>query len=408
MHAWTAPDLPALPGRGHPVRVYDTAARQLSPTSPGPVARMYVCGVTPYDATHLGHAATYVAFDVLNRVWRDTGHGVEYVQNVTDVDDPLLVRARETDVDWVELAAEQTELYRQDMAWLRVIPPDHFVGAVESMPLITEFIRQVRAAGAAYEVDGDLYFSIQADRRFGSVSGLDRESMLALFGERGGDPERAGKKDPLDCLLWQRERPGEPAWESPFGPGRPGWHVECTAIALHHLGAAFDVQGGGSDLTFPHHEMSASHAHAVGSWPFARSYVHAGMVGLHGEKMSKSLGNLEFAWRLRDAGRSPAAVRLALLAGHYRADRDWTPDLLAAAESRLARWREAVATPAGPDATEVLAAVRHRLADDLDTPAALAAVDRWAEQTRLRGGADPTAPALVRDLVDALLGVDLR
>jgi L-cysteine:1D-myo-inositol 2-amino-2-deoxy-alpha-D-glucopyranoside ligase len=184
--------------------------------------------------------------------------------------------------------------------------------------------------------------------------------------------------------------------------------VECTAIALHHLGAAFDVQGGGSDLTFPHHEMSASHAHAVGSWPFARSYVHAGMVGLHGEKMSKSLGNLEFAWRLRDAGRSPAAVRLALLAGHYRADRDWTPDLLAAAESRLARWREAVATPAGPDATEVLAAVRHRLADDLDTPAALAAVDRWAEQTRLRGGADPTAPALVRDLVDALLGVDLR
>lgn len=407
MYAWPSSDVPRLPGRGLPVRLYDTASRQLTPTSPGPIARMYICGVTPYDATHLGHAATYVAFDVLNRVWRDSGHQVRYVQNVTDVDDPLLARAQETGVDWAALAAEQTELFRQDMAWLRVLPPEHFIGAVESIPLIIDLIEQVRSVGAAYEVDSDLYFSIHADRRFGSVSGLDRETMLALFAERGGDPDRAGKKDALDCLLWQQERPGEPSWESPFGPGRPGWHIECTAIALHYLGAAFDVQGGGSDLVFPHHEMSASHAHAAGHWPFARHYVHAGMVALDGQKMSKSLGNLEFASRLRAAGRSPAAVRLALLAGHYRDDREWTTGQLDEAERRLARWREALANPAGPDATGVLARVRRRLADDLDTAGALATIDRWAEQTRLQGGTDPTAPALVRDLADALLGVTL-
>jgi L-cysteine:1D-myo-inositol 2-amino-2-deoxy-alpha-D-glucopyranoside ligase len=408
MRAWTAPEPPALPGRGHPVRIYDTAARQVSPTSPGPVARMYVCGVTPYDATHLGHAATYVAFDVLNRVWRDAGHEVRYVQNVTDVDDPLLERADQTGVHWAELAAEQTELYRADMAWLRVLPPTEFLGAVESMPLIIEMIQQVLATGACYELDGDIYFPVQADRRFGTVSGLSRAEMLNLFGERGGDPERPGKKDALDCLLWQRERPGEPAWDSPFGRGRPGWHIECTAIALESLGASFDVQGGGSDLIFPHHEMSASHAHVAGHWPFARSYVHAGMVALDGAKMSKSLGNLEFASRLRAEGRAAAAVRLALLAGHYRADRDWTPALLDQAEGRLDRWREAAATPTGPDAAEVLAEVRRCLSDDLDTAGALAAVDRWAEQTRLRGGTDPTAPVLVRDLVDALLGISLR
>lgn len=408
MRAWTASEPPALPGRGHPVRIYDTAARQVSPTSPGPVARMYVCGVTPYDATHLGHAATYVAFDVLNRAWRDAGHEVRYVQNVTDVDDPLLERARQTGVHWAELAAEQTELYRADMAWLRVLPPTEFLGAVESMPVIIKMIQQVLSTGACYELDGDIYFPVQADRRFGTVSALSRAEMLGLFGERGGDPDRPGKKDALDCLLWQRDRPGEPSWDSPFGPGRPGWHIECTAIALESLGASFDVQGGGSDLIFPHHEMSASHAHVAGHWPFARSYVHAGMVALDGAKMSKSLGNLEFASRLRAEGRPAAAVRLALLAGHYRADRDWTPALLDQAERRLDRWREAAATPAGPDAAKVLAEVRRCLADDLDTAGALAAVDRWAEQTRLRGGTDPTAPALVRDLVDALLGISLR
>jgi L-cysteine:1D-myo-inositol 2-amino-2-deoxy-alpha-D-glucopyranoside ligase len=406
MRSWSPPDVPRLPGHGLPVRLHDTSAGQVRPTNPGPTARMYVCGITPYDATHLGHAATYLAFDVLGRVWRDGGHDVLYVQNVTDVDDPLLERATATGEPWEELAASQITLFRDDMAWLRVLPPAEYVGAVESIPLITEFIARLQAAGATYEVDGDLYFPVRADERFGSVSNLDARTMRALYGERGGDPDREGKKDPLDALLWRRERPGEPAWESPFGAGRPGWHVECSAIALKYLGDAFDVSGGGSDLAFPHHEMSASHAHvATGRWPFARAHVHAGMVALDGEKMSKSLGNLVFASRLRKDGRDPSAVRLALLSDHYRADREWTPGLLSAAEDRLARWRAAVSADAGPDATALLNEVRRHLADDLNTPAALSAVDRWAEQARMRGGPDADAPALVRDMVDALLGV---
>lgn len=408
MRAWTAPEPPQLPGRGHPVRLYDTATGRMGPAAPGQQARMYVCGVTPYDATHLGHAATYLAFDVLNRTWRDAGHQVRYVQNVTDIDEPLLERAEQTGVEWTELAGQQTDRFRGDMAWLGVLPPDELVAATEAIPLIVDLVEQVRDAGATYEVGGDLYFSVEADPRFGSISKLDHPTMIALSKERGGDPDRTGKKDPVDSVLWWRERPGEPSWQSPFGPGRPGWHIECAAIALHYLGDAFDVQGGGSDLIFPHHEMTASHVHVTGRWQFARSYVHAGMVGLDGEKMSKSLGNLEFVSQLRADGRDAAAVRMALLSDHYRADREWTPAVLSAAEDRLARWRTAVTAPAGPDAGRLLAEVRSRLADDLDTPGALSAVDAWAEQTRMNGGTDPAAPTLVHDLLDALLGISLR
>jgi L-cysteine:1D-myo-inositol 2-amino-2-deoxy-alpha-D-glucopyranoside ligase len=408
MHSWPKPDVPRLAGGGPPIRVRDTATGQLRLAGPQPTVRMYVCGITPYDATHIGHAATYVAFDVLNRVLQDRGQTVRYVQNVTDIDDPLLERATETGQDWQELVEDQLRVYRDDVAWLRVLPPDHFVGAVETIPLVTALIERLRAAGAVYEVDGDLYFPVQADRRFGELSGLGREQMLELFAERGGDPDRRGKKDPLDCLLWQRERPGEPSWASPDGPGRPGWHVECAAIALSYLGMGLDVQGGGSDLIFPHHEMSVSEAQvATGSSPFAHAYVHAGMVGLGGEKMSKSKGNLVFVSDLRADGVPAAAVRLALLADHYRTDRDWLPSHLVDADERLRRWRAAVTAPSGLPAGDVLADVRRSLADDLDTPAALAVVDRWVEQALARRGNDRDAPAQVRALVDALLGVDL-
>src|SRR4051794_20830834 len=224
---------------------------------------MYVCGITPYDATHLGHAATYLMFDVIQRVCRDAGLDVRYVQNVTDVDDPLLERAQHTGEDWQELAERETELFREDMTALRVLAPDHYVGAVEAIPLIVPMVERLRERGTAYEVDDDLYFSVRSDPRFGAVSRLSDGEMVDVFGQRGGDPERSGKKDPLDCLLWQAERPGEPAWDTELGRGRPGWHVECSAIALHHLGPGFDVQGGGSDLAFPHHEMSASEAQAM-------------------------------------------------------------------------------------------------------------------------------------------------
>ncbi len=408
MESWSAPDVSRLPGRGYPVRVFDTSAGQVRPTAPGATAGLYVCGITPYDATHMGHAATYVAFDLLHRAWLDAGHAVTYVQNVTDIDDPLLERAVATGQDWRQVAARETELFRADMAALRVIPPAHYIGAVESMDLVVRHVQDLLDRGIAYAVDGDIYFPVGADPRFGGVAGWDRAQMLAVFGERGGDPDRPGKRDPLDCLLWQAERPGEPAWDSALGHGRPGWHIECTAIALEHLGMSFDVQGGGRDLVFPHHEMGASEAHVLtGEWPYARSYVHAGMVGLDGEKMSKSRGNLVFVSALRTAGRDPMAIRLALLAHRYRDDWEWTEAGLVEAEARLGRWRAAVGRPAGPPAGDVLQRVRERLADDLDAPRAIAAVDRWAEDARLRGGDDTVAPGLVRALADALLGVAL-
>ena len=408
MHYWPTLSLPVLPGLGPEVRVFDTAAGQVRPTTPGPTARMYVCGITPYDATHLGHAATYVAFDLLNRAWRDSGHAVHYVQNVTDVDDPLLERAVATGQDWQALAARETQLFRDDMTALRVLPPDEYLGAVESIPAVVSEIERLQARRAVYDVDGDLYFRVRHDPRFGSVSDLNTEEMLEVFAERGGDPDRVGKEDPLDCLLWQAARPDEPAWDTPLGHGRPGWHIECVAIALGTLGMSFDVQGGGRDLIFPHHEMGASEAHVLtGEWPYARAYVHAGLVGLDGEKMSKSRGNLVFVSVLRERGHDPLAIRLALLAHHYRQDWGWTPDDLPEAEARLERWRTAVSPPTGPNAIPTLEAVRAALSDDLDAPRALNAIDRWVERQRTQGGDDPSAPGLIARLADALLGIAL-
>lgn len=416
MFPWPAPHVPNLPGRGLPVALHDTATGTLRPTDPGPEAGLYVCGITPYDATHMGHAATYLAFDLLVRAWRDAGHRVRYVQNVTDVDDPLLERAAATGQDWQELAARETALFGEDMAALGVIPPDVYLGAVETVSWVVEGVEKLVADGAAYRVvgsgdepDGDVYFDVSSDPRFGEVSNLDEPQMLELFGERGGDPKRSGKKHPLDALLWRVARPGEPSWDGgTLGPGRPGWHMECVAIALRELPQPFDVQGGGSDLVFPHHEMGASHAHVLtGQWPYARTYAHAGMVGLDGEKMSKSKGNLVLVSRLRADGVDPMAIRLAALAHHYRSDWDWTDDVLAAAVERLGRWRAAVSREAGPAPDAVLERVREALADDLDAPAALAAVDRWAEEQLTHGGDHEGAPGVVARTVDALLGVRL-
>ncbi|WP_344980408.1 cysteine--1-D-myo-inosityl 2-amino-2-deoxy-alpha-D-glucopyranoside ligase [Streptosporangium fragile] len=407
MRSWSAPKVPRLPGTGAPLRLYDTAAREVGPTQPGPTARMYVCGITPYDATHLGHANTYLAFDLVNRAWRDAGHEVHFTQNATDVDDPLLERAERTGVDWRELAEREIELFRTDMEALRIIPPREYVAVTEVIDQVAALVVLLRDKGATYDLDGDVYFDVTAAPKFGAVSGYSEEQMLALFGERGGDPDRPGKKHPLDWLLWRAERPGEPSWPSLLGRGRPGWHIECTAIALANLSSGFDIAGGGSDLIFPHHECGAHEGHvACGEWPFAKAYVHAGMVALDGEKMSKSKGNLVFVSRLR-LQTDPMAIRLALLAHHYRSDWEWTPDQLASAEVRLARWRSAVGLETGPDAGGVLDRVRARIADDLDTPGALAVVDDWAERALSEGGSDPGAPALVKDIADALLGVAL-
>ena len=407
MRSWTSPIVPSLDdlgfGRGPAVEVHDTATGGLVTVAPDHQARLYVCGITPYDATHMGHAATYLAFDLLQRAWRDAGLTVTYTQNVTDVDDPLLERATATGIDWVELAEDQTELFRTDMTALRVLAPDHYIGAVESIDLVVDMVGQLESAGAVYQVDDDLYFDVHADADFGAVSGYDEATMLEVFGERGGDPERAGKKHPLDCLLWQAERPGEPAWDTSLGRGRPGWHVECAAIALEHLGTGFDVQGGGSDLVFPHHEMSRSESVVATGEDFAHSYVHAGMVGYDGEKMSKSKGNLVLVSALREAGRDPMAIRLALLAHHYRSDWEWFESDLVAAEQRLAAWRTALDRPEGPAGDDLVSAMRAALTHDLDAPAALRAVDQWAAGE----GNDRRASTTVRTALDALLGISL-
>ena len=440
MDSWRAANVPSLPGHGPEPYLTNTATGQLTRAAAGQAASLYACGITPYDATHLGHAATYLAWDLLVRAWRDAGHEVSYVQNVTDVDDPLLERAERDGEDWRELADREIALYRADMEALRILPPNHLVGAVEALPLIERLNQVLADRGALYEVERDVYFSRASDPAFGAVSHLGPAAMLALCAERGGDPARPGKKDPIDPLVWLAARPGEPSWESPFGPGRPGWHVECAAIATSYLGRVFDVQAGGSDLIFPHHEFSASHARvafadgAAGAADsvraFARCYVHSGMVRLDGEKMSKSLGNLVLVSRLVADGVDPMAVRLAIMGHHYRVDWDWTAAGLAAAQERLASWRAAVTrassevgSSAGgslgtdhgtgaavPPAERVLAEVRERIADDLDAPGALAAVDRWAAAVRSSPALPPGMPAaaaLVRDTADALLGVTL-
>ena len=408
METWPAPARAALPGRGRPLRLVEASSGRSQPVSVSGTARMYVCGITPYDATHLGHAFTYVTFDLIHRAWLDAGHDVVYVQNVTDIDDPLLERAVATGQDWRELAAKETELYRADMAALHVLPPTHYLGAVESMDLVVSTVQSLRERGATYHVDGDLYFAVHSDDRFGDVARLPEATMRALSAERGGDPDRAGKRHPLDPLLWQAARPDEPAWDTELGHGRPGWHVECTGIALEHLGMTFDVQGGGRDLLYPHHEMCASLAQvATGRYPFARRFVHAGMVGLDGHKMSKSRGNLVFVSRLREQGVAPDAIRLALLGHHYRDDWDWTTADLQGALERLARWSEAVDRGSGPSAGPLLAEVRAALSDDLDSPTALRAVDHWAERARRGHGDDPSAPAQAGDIVMSLLGVSL-
>jgi len=415
--SWPAPFVPAVPGHGDPLALFDTQSRSVRPVDPGPVARLYVCGITPYDATHLGHAATYVTFDLVGRALRDAGHRVSYVQNVTDVDDPLFERAARDGRDWRELATAEIDLFREDMTALAVVPPDALVGVVESMPEIIREVRTLLDDGTAYrlpvptgEGDGaDVYLDLARTPSFGSVSGWTREQMASVFVERGGDPDRPGKRDPFDPLLWRAVRDGEPSWDDEaLGAGRPGWHIECTAISRDRLGHPLDIQGGGSDLVFPHHEMSAVQSAALThDATFARHYVHQAMVGFEGTKMSKSRGNLVLVSKLRADGVDPMAIRLVLLDQHYRTDWEYTPDLLEAAQARLGRWRLALSVNQGADATSTISCVRTAIADDLDTRAALSAVDSWSERTLSGEWDDSAAPGLVARTIDAVLGVRL-
>ncbi|MBC7441399.1 MAG: cysteine--1-D-myo-inosityl 2-amino-2-deoxy-alpha-D-glucopyranoside ligase [Ramlibacter sp.] len=414
MRAWQRPEIPQLPGQSGAPWLHDTATQTMVEARPTDVARLYVCGITPYDATHLGHAATYLAFDTLQRVWLDGGYRVHYAQNITDVDDPLLERAAATGADWRALAESQVDLFRTDMEALGILPPNDYVAVTEVIEEIADAVSQLWDSGLAYAVPApgavgsDIYFDIAAAEekapwKLGDESNLDRGDMLTLFSERGGDPDRPGKRDALDPLLWRSSRPDEPSWESRVGAGRPGWHIECSVIALKELGTDFTVQGGGSDLIFPHHDMSAGHAAALSGHPLAGVYSHTGMVAYQGEKMSKSLGNLVLVSQLRTVGTDPRAIRLALLAQHYRTDWEWTDEHLRRAESRLAAW--SVAFGAGhavgvADTQSVIDRLRLTLGADLDTPGALRILDAAVLNP-------VTDPALLAVAVDALLGVAL-
>ena len=413
MRAWPDIYLPQLPARfSFPeLSLFNTAAQTIETLPRKSVYRMYVCGITPYDATHLGHAATYLTFDLINRYLRATGAQVDFVQNITDIDDPLLERAIRDNVDWKELARSQIDLFKGDMADLHVIPPKAYVGVVEAMSLVTDAVQKLKDAGTTYVVGSDLYYRVHSDSEFGQRSHYSQEKMLEIFAERGGDPQKPGKENPLDALVWLSQRDGEPGWPSPFGPGRPGWHIECCAIALHYLqpdeGEEFsiDIQGGGSDLIFPHHEMSAAQSRSINNKKFAKSYVHAGMIGLDGEKMSKSLGNLVFVSKLIASGVNPAAIRWALMGHHYANDLMWSQSLIEKASIEIERLQLNLARMEVAPTDSVIQGIIEALSHNLDTPRVISLITEWMNSTE-SGKSGGVAGELSRAL-DTLLGITL-
>ena len=393
------------------LQIFDTATQKIKELEKKALYRMYVCGITPYDATHLGHANTYLAFDLLNRYLRAAGSEVNFVQNITDIDDPLLERANRDGVDWQELARSQIDLFRSDMVALHILPPRNYIGAVEAIPLVLGSIKELQSAGTVYKVDSDYYFKVRSDKAFGSRSHLSNDEMLEIFSQRGGDPTRVGKEDPLDALLWLAQRPNEPGWESDLGTGRPGWHIECCAIALNYLDideqetTSIDIQGGGSDLIFPHHEMSAAQGKMINGKDFAANYVHAGMIGLDGEKMSKSKGNLVFVSKLLQDGVDPMAIRIALMSHHYRIDHMWHHSDLSKAENFLNDLHICLARMEVAPTDNVIRELIKAMANDLDSVGALNALQDWIDETN-NGATGGSAGELSR-AIDAILGIAL-
>ena len=376
------------------MRLYDTARQAVVPFEPGPTVLMYTCGITPYDATHLGHAATFLAYDVVQRRLIDLGHEVKCVRNVTDVDDPLFAKARELGVHYLDLAAGEEARFEADMAALEMLPMHSTPRASSAIADIRGFIGMVLDRGYAYQAGGNVYFDVAKFPAFGSVSHYSHDEMVAFARERGGNVDDPNKRHPLDFVLWQTSTGDEPAWDTMWGPGRPGWHIECSALALRELGSTIDLHGGGSDLIFPHHECERAQSEAATGVPFVRHWMHVAMVFMDGHKMSKSRGNLVFVDALRRQW-DPRVIRLGIVAHHYRTEWEWNEGIMPAAADRLARWQAASVKGSGSDGG-VLDAVRDCLDDDLATPAALDVVDAAAS-----AGRDVTDAA-------ALLGVRLN
>ena len=406
MHSWPTVPFPKIPKASKALQVYSTEAQDLIEIPIKDKYQMYVCGITPYDATHLGHAATYLTFDLIHRYWRAMGAEVNYIQNITDIDDPLLERANRDGVDCVELAHSQINLFRSDIELLRVLPPTHYEGAVDAIPDVLNAIKTLEDKGAIYDVDSDKYFEVHKDLNFGSESHMSEREMLEIFAERGGDPKRAGKKDPLDPLLWLAHRVGEPSWPSHYGEGRPGWHIECAAIALKFADPngefIIDIQGGGKDLIFPHHEMSASQVKLLTGKNFARAYVHAALIGLDGEKMSKSRGNLVFVSKLIAEGVNPMAIRWALLKRPYCQEYMWLRTETVTAQNEIDALVAKLKGNAIAPTSKLIEDIYSFIADDLKSADAIAEINKWVVTEGIGGDA-----SALRDVIDGLLGIAL-
>jgi L-cysteine:1D-myo-inositol 2-amino-2-deoxy-alpha-D-glucopyranoside ligase len=407
VNSWPKPFIPLLIGKHLPsLKVIDSREGSIA-FSKSKDFRMYVCGITPYDATHLGHAATYLAFDLIYRYQTLAGLEVSFVENVTDIDDPLLERATRDKMDWLQLANSQIDLFKSDMSSLRVIPPDRLIKVTDSLSIIEDFMKRLEKNGFLYEIEKDYYFAVE---NFLTELPISVEQAIKVFSERGGDPQRVGKKHKLDPLVWSAHKGDEPGWDSSFGFGRPGWHVECTAIASNYLDKnesdpMLSLQGGGSDLIFPHHFMSAQIIQAAYGRKFTESFVHAGMISLNGEKMSKSKGNLVFVSKLLEAGVDPMVLRWALLRGHYQKDREWNKELIEASNLEVNNLRSALAQSEVAETSEVIDLLIQDLANNLDTPSALNRLNLWANASKSNPSVNQSG--LMARAIDSLLGLAL-
>ncbi len=407
MHSWPRVYLPPLDDQQFPLLNLLDSSKGRIKLSTSKRFSIYVCGITPYDSTHLGHAATYLAFDLINRYQILSKHQVAFIENVTDIDDPLLERAKRDNLNWQTLAQEQVGLFKSDMSALRILPPEKLVNVTDSFDIIEKFITQLSERGFLYKLEEDYYFSVSD---FLDDLPISVNQAQDIFRQRGGDPDRMGKKHPLDPVVWLANREGEPGWPSKFGYGRPGWHVECTAIASNYLDdlnsdPIIDLQGGGSDLRFPHHYMSAKIVKAAFGREFASFFVHAGMIGLDGEKMSKSKGNLVFVSKLIENQVEPMVIRWALLSGHYQIDRQWSDDLLRRAESEVAIVRSALSRTEVAETDQLIKDLISDLANNLDTPTALNRLVLWAITSQKDAPFNKSGE--VSRAIDSLLGLAL-
>lgn len=348
---------------------------------------MYVCGITPYDTTHLGHAFTYTVFDVLYRTLENRGYAINYTQNVTDVDDDILKKAKQIGEDWKSLGKFWTDKYVNDMKTLNNVPPTHYVKATETMDTIIKFIQKLLDEEFAYEKNDNVYFRTQKDPEYGKLSKYSKKEMIKLSKERGADPDDPNKENPLDFILWQKSLKEEPSWDAPFGKGRPGWHIECSAMAYKYLDKKIDIHGGGSDLIYPHHESEIAQSEQfTGEKPFAQFWMHTGAVMYEGEKMSKSLGNLVMVSKLLETY-SADAIRLMLLRHHYRTPWEYRQKELNSAQREIEQLEEVLQESPidrGTEPKTVIEQFTNALENDLDTPKAVETVFKLAEEQEER------------------------